>query len=150
MLNLPRQAKIYAALCHLSGVMWLVGIYLMFSLLIDGAIVAINILLPGLTWLLTRKIHDFVDRAGREVVNAQLSVLLYAACATFVTAIACGMKSNMYTTSPIGLMVGMLMLFLVPLSTMVYSLVTFAAMVQALRGNVFHYPLIVRFIPSPR
>ncbi len=150
MLNLPRQAKIYAALCHLSGVMWLVGIYLMFSLLIDGAIVAINILLPGLTWLLTRKIHDFVDRAGREVVNAQLSVLLYFGCAAFVTAIACGMNSNMHTTSSIGLVVGMLMLFLVPWSTMVYSLVTFAAMVQALRGNVFHYPLIIRFIPSPK
>jgi uncharacterized Tic20 family protein len=150
MLNLPRQAKIYAALCHLSGVMWLVGIYLMFFLLRDVAIViVVNIVLPCLTWLLTRKIHDFVDRAGREVVNAQLSALLYLGCAAFATAIACGMQSNMYTTSPIGLVVGTLMFFLVPLSTMVYSLISFAGVVQALRGNVFHYPLIVRFIPSP-
>jgi uncharacterized Tic20 family protein len=150
MLNLPRQAKIFAALCHLSGVMWLVGIYLMFLLLQDLTIVAINIVLPCLTWLLTRKIHDFVDRAGREVVNAQLSMLLYFGCAAFATAIACGMNPNMHTASPIGLMAGMLMCFLVPLSTMVYSLISIAGMIRAFGGNIFHYPLIIRFIPSPQ
>jgi uncharacterized Tic20 family protein len=151
MLNsLPRRVRIYAALCHLSGFIWLVAIPLLIVLVSSiGIFSLISVLIPGLTWLSTRKVHDFVDRSGREAVNAQLSVLLYTGCAVFITALACGMKMNMYTASPLGAGAAMLLFFIVPFGMMVYQIVSIVATVQALRGNVLRYPLIIRFIPDP-
>jgi uncharacterized Tic20 family protein len=151
MLNsLPRRVRIYAALCHLSGFIWLVATVLLIVLVSSiGVFSLISVLIPGLTWLSTRKVHDFVDRSGREAVNAQLSVLLYTGCAVFITALACGMKMNMYTASPLGAGAAMLLIFIVPFGAMVYQIVSIVAAVQALRGNVLRYPLIIRFIPDP-
>jgi uncharacterized protein len=151
MLNsLPPRVRLYAALCHLSGLIWIMGSMMLFGLLsLYGFFSLVTIVVPCLTWLCTRKLHDFVDRAGREAVNAQLSVLLYTACATFITAIACGMQANLYTTSPLGIGAAMLLFFIVPFGAMVYEIVAIVAAVQAWRGNVLHYPLIIRFISNP-
>ena len=151
MLNsLPRRVRLYAALCHLAGFMWLVAAaLLMFVFFSAGIFSLVLILIPGLTWRFTRKIHDFVDRAGREAVNAQLSVLLYTGCAVFITALACGMKMNMYSASSLGIGAAMMLIFIVPFGAMVYTIVSIVATVQALRGNVVRYPLIIRFIPDP-
>lgn len=145
---LPQQIRIYAALCHLAGLSWVlvismsIGLVGMFSSL--AIFLIISVLFPCITWLSTRRAHDFVDRAGREAVNAQLSVMLYTGCAMFATALACGMTVDMYATSALGL-AAMLLIFTV----MVYPIVSIVAAVQALRGNVLRYPLIIRFIPDP-
>ena len=149
MLNsLPRKVRIYAALCHLSGLLWLLlPVPLMYMSF--GIFSVVSAVIPCLTWLATRKLHDFVDRAGREAVNAQLSVLLYTGCAVFITALACGMKMDLYTASPLGVGAAMLLFSIVPFGMMVYQIVAIVATVQALRGNVLRYPLIIRFIPDP-
>jgi uncharacterized Tic20 family protein len=76
MLNsLPRRVRIYAALCHLAGLMWLLVPVLLMSIFSSlGILSPIPILIPCLTWLSTRKVDDFVDRAGREAVNDKLSL----------------------------------------------------------------------------
>ena len=148
--SLPQQVRIYAALCHLGGFIWVPIIpMLLIGFSSAGIFSIVSGLIPGLTWLFTRRMNDFVDRAGREAVNAQLSVILYIACAAFVTALACGMKTNMYAASPLGTGVAILMIFILPFGMMVYQLVAIVAAVQALRGNVLRYPLIIRFIPDP-
>jgi uncharacterized protein len=168
MLNsLPRRVRIYAALCHLTGVIWLVTPTLLvsgFSSLLSyfevfplisvfsyfGLFSLIAVLIPCLTWLANRRVHDFVDRSGREAVNAQLSVLLYTGCAVFMTALACGMNMNLNTAaSPLGTGAVMVLIFIVPFGMMVYQIVVIVAAVQALQGNVLRYPLIIRFIPDP-
>jgi uncharacterized protein len=146
--SLPQNVRIYAALCHLAGLMWLLlPVPLMY--ISFGIFSVIAGVIPCLTWLFTRRVHDFVDRAGREAVNAQLSVLLYTGCAVFLTALACGMNMNMYTASSFGVGAAMLLIFIVPFGMMVYQIVSIVAAVQALRGNVLRYPLIIRFIPDP-
>ena len=115
----------------------------------SGIFSLILILIPGMTWLFTRNVHDFVDRAGREAVNAQLSVLLYTGCAVFITALACGMKMDLYSASSLGVGAAMMLIFIVPFGAMVYEIISIVAAVQALRGNVVRYPLIIRFIPDP-
>ena len=148
--SLPQQVRIYAALCHLTGLIWVLVIPVLIGVSSSfGIFSIISGLIPCITWLSTRKIDDFIDRAGREAVNAQLSVILYIACAAFVTALACGMKTNMYAASPLGTGVAILMIFILPFGMMVYQLVAIVAAVQALRGNVLRYPLIIRFIPDP-
>jgi uncharacterized protein len=146
--SLPQNVRIYAALCHLAGLMWLLlPVPLMY--ISFGIFSVVAGVIPCLTWLFTRRVHDFVDRAGREAVNAQLSVLLYTGCAVFLTALACGMNVNMYTASSFGVGAAMLLIFIVPFGMMVYQIVSIVAAVQALRGNVLRYPLIIRFIPDP-
>lgn len=146
--SLPQNVRIYAALCHLAGLMWLLlPVPLMY--ISFGIFSVVAGVIPCLTWLFTRRVHDFVDRAGREAVNAQLSVLLYTGCAVFLTALACGMNMNMYTASSFGVGAAMLLIFIVPFGMMVYQIVSIVAAVQALRGNVLRYPLIIRFIPDP-
>ncbi len=151
MLNsLPPRVRLYAALCHLSGLIWLMGsMILSASISFYGFFSLLPIVFPCLIWLCTRKLHDFVDRAGREALNAQLSVLLYTGCATFITALACGMQANMHTASSLGVGAAMLLFFIVPFGAMIYEIVAIVAAVQAWRGNVLHYPLIIRFIPNP-
>jgi uncharacterized protein len=146
--SLPQNVRIYAALCHLAGLMWLLlPVPLMY--ISFGIFSVVAGVIPCLTWLFTRRVHDFVDRAGREAVNAQLSVLLYTGCAVFLTALACGMNVNMYTASSFGVGAAMLLIFIVPFGMMVYQIISIVAAVQALRGNVLRYPLIIRFIPDP-
>ena len=150
MLNsLPRKVRIYAALCHLSGLLWLL-LPVPLTYIYFGIFSVVTVVIPCLTWLATRKLHDFVDRAGREAVNAQLSVLLYTGCAVFITALACGMNMNLNTAaSPLGTGVAMLLFFIVPFGMIIYQIVAIVATVQAFRGNVLRYPLIIRFIPDP-
>jgi uncharacterized Tic20 family protein len=50
---------------------------------------------------------------------------------------------------PLGTGVAMLLFFIVSFGMMVYQIVAIVAAVQALRGNVLRYPLIIRFIPDP-
>jgi uncharacterized Tic20 family protein len=107
-------------------------------------ILALSLLLPCITWLLMRLVHDFVDRAGREAVNAQLSMLLYGCCALFITALACGLAATTLGTG-----VAMVLFFIAPFVMMIYNLLAVVGAVQALLGNVFHYPFIIRFIPNP-
>jgi uncharacterized Tic20 family protein len=146
--SLPQNVRIYAALCHLAGLMWLLlPVPLMY--ISFGIFSVVAGVIPCLTWLFTRRVHDFVDRAGREAVNAQL-VLLYTSCAVFMTALACGMNMNLNTAaSPLGAGAVMVLIFIVPFGMMVYQIVSIVAAVQALRGNVLRYPLIIRFIPDP-
>jgi uncharacterized protein len=148
--SLPQRARICAALCHLAGLLWLAGIFIPFApYWFHGWLLGLSILLPCITWLSTRKVHDFVDRAGREVVNGQLSVLLYTVCALFITALACGMSMNMHTATPVGVGAAMILFFASPFCGMIYTIISIVATIQALRGNVLRYPLIIRFIPHP-
>jgi uncharacterized Tic20 family protein len=40
-------------------------------------------------------------------------------------------------------------IFIVPFIVVIHILASLVAILQALQGNFFKYPLIVRFIPSP-
>jgi uncharacterized Tic20 family protein len=149
--SLPRQVRVCAALCHLSGLIWLLGGMVMTTVppSFQLPILALSLPLPCITWLLTRRVHDFVDRAGREAVNAQLSMLLYGCCAVFITALACGMNINMHTATPLGAVLAMILFFVAPFVVMIYNMLAVVGAIQALRGNVLPYPLIIRFIPNP-
>jgi uncharacterized protein len=147
--SLPRRVRVCAALCHLSGLIWPLGVSLTITANWQGSIFGLSLAVPILTWLSTRRVHDFVDRAGREAVNAQLSLSLYGACAAFITAMACGMNANMHTATALGVWAVVIFMFLAPCVGLIYTIIAIVATVEALRGNVLRYPLIIRFIPDP-
>lgn len=72
--QLPRDARKWAMLCHLSGVAGLSPL-----LPVVGAVVG-----PLIIWQLKRDEFEFVDEQGRRAVNFQISMLLYALAGLFL------------------------------------------------------------------
>ncbi|HUU22870.1 MAG TPA: DUF4870 domain-containing protein [Phycisphaerae bacterium] len=103
--------------CHLGG--------LAFVLVIPFA----NVIAPLIFWLIQKDKHPFVDREGKEALNFQISISIYA--------VACGL-----------LVFAVIGLFLLP-ALMVFNVVMIIlAAVKANNGEHFHYPLTIRFIYS--
>jgi uncharacterized protein len=148
--SLTLQARLLAILCHLSGLTWVVVFIIMIQLQSMTALqnqllpifLVLTIVLPILLWIFTRRVHDFVDRNGREVVNTILTLLLYSVCLSFIFWIVCGVYPALAVFS-------MIPIFTIPFVLVIHILAALVAMLQALQGNIFRYPLIVRFIPSP-
>ena len=55
----------------------------------------------------------------------------------------------MSSASSVGVGAAIILIFTVPFGAMIYTIVSIVAAVEALRGNVVRYPLIIRFIPDP-
>jgi uncharacterized Tic20 family protein len=155
---LPIQARLLAALCHLCGLLWMPGVVIYLGIFLGsmwgsdgnhggtipagyGGLVLLIFCLPVLFWLLTRRVHDFVDRAGKESVNAQFSVLLYYVGLMFLGGISCGIGSSM----PLFNFVGIVLMYCFLIGIIIYLAAATMGMIQALLGNVFRYPLIIRF-----
>jgi uncharacterized Tic20 family protein len=99
---LPVRTRFLAACCHLSGLSWIVIFYSISSdrfnsYLGTGIAGVISALIPLLLsapltiWLLTKNIHDFIDRSGRKALNYHCSIVLYGICLLFVMGISFGM-----------------------------------------------------------
>jgi uncharacterized Tic20 family protein len=82
------RVRLLATLCHLSGLTWVAAFAIMIQLQsmtqlqnrLLPLLLGLTISLPILIWIFARRVHDFVDRNGREVVNTILSLLLYSIC----------------------------------------------------------------------
>jgi uncharacterized Tic20 family protein len=147
---IPLQVRLLASLCHLSGLIWVVAFLIMIQLQsmtelqnrLLPSLLASMILIPILVWISTRRVHDFVDRNGREVVNTVLSLLLYTVCLLFSSWIVCGVYPAL------GILVTIPFLT-APLLMLAHLLAALTAIFHALQGNFFAYPLIIRFISHP-
>lgn len=82
---------------------------------------------PLILWLIKREGNSFVDAQGKEAVNFQISILLYAVICSFLTVIV----------------IGALLLPLVGLLDVIFLIV---AAVKANEGVNYRYPMCIRFI----
>ena len=102
-------------LCHLGGLATYIGIPL-------G-----NILVPLIIWLLKRNSDPAVNVEGREALNFNISVTVYAVIA--------------------GLMCYILIGFVVlPLVLITHIVLVIRAALKANKGESVHYPFTLRFI----
>jgi uncharacterized Tic20 family protein len=147
---LPLRVRLLASFCHLSGLTWIASssillqsraVELPYQLL--SLLLVLTIAVPICTWLFTRKVHDFIDRNGRESVNAVLSLLFCTACFLFTFWIVCGVYP-----ATLGIL-GVIPVFMAPLILLTHVLTTFIAIIKALQGDLYNYPFIIRLIPNP-
>lgn len=103
-----------ASLIHLSG---LLGYFFPLG----------NVIAPVVLWLSWRDSDSFVDSAGREAVNFQLSVVLYY----FISILL------------VILIIGFLLLVATAIFHLAFMII---AAVRASHGEEFRYPMIIRFI----
>ncbi len=86
-----------------------------------------NVLAPLVLWLWKRDTHPGVDLHGKEALNFQLSMSIYMVVAGLT----------------IFLVVGFVLLPMVLVTNLVLIVI---ASVKASRGELYHYPLTIRFI----
>ena len=113
--NDEKQARIWGTLCHLTALIVMTGIPF-------G-----HILGPLVVWLLKKNRYPFVNDQGKESLNFQLSMTLYAFVAALLIFV------NIGAIMLFGLVVGNLILVII-------------ASVKAFNGETFHYPFKIRFI----
>ncbi len=110
----PAQIRRAAMLCHLGA---LTGFVLPFG----------NLVAPFVMWIAGRDLDPVVERAGREALNFQLSILFYLLLAFALTLALIGV-------------------FILPLLIVMQFVLTIAAARSAAAGKEYRYPLTFRMV----
>jgi len=110
-----KQARIWGMLCHLTALLGMIGIPL-------G-----NVLGPLIIWLVKKNTYPFVNEQGRESLNFQLSMTIYAIAAALLIFVKIGM--------PLLLLVAGINFILIIIAS-----------IRAFNGETYTYPLAIRLI----
>ncbi len=116
-----------------------------------------SILLPLILWQTTKKDSEFVNHHGKEAVNFNISFLLYNLIAVFIllgsvfgTVFNAVQMEHMNDTDFAGVLFGTggFITAIIVLSTIsiVKLILIIMASVKANEGNLYKYPLTIRFI----
>ena len=113
------KARMWAMLCHLAGLAWILPITPAFG----------SVLGPLIVWLIKKNDHPFVDEQGKEALNFQITMLIYGVVAA-VLMLLC---------------IGFLLLLAVAIVDVVFTVI---AAIKANDGYHYRYPypLIIRYI----
>jgi uncharacterized Tic20 family protein len=109
-----RDERMWAMFCHLGG---LIGTFLP----------PLNIILPMVIWLVKREGYPLVDDQGKEALNFQISITIYA----IISAIL------------ILLLIGIVLLVVLGIFSFIIQIV---AMIKANEGVRYRYPLAIRLV----
>jgi uncharacterized Tic20 family protein len=112
--DMSKEEKNWGMACHLTA---LAGFIIPFG----------NIIGPLVVWLLKRDEYPFVADQGKESLNFQISILIYAVAGAVL----------------IVLVVGFAILAAIGLFSLIMVIL---ASVKASEGVLFRYPLCIRFI----
>lgn len=82
--NDDKQARIWGMLCHLTALLGIIGIPF-------G-----NIVGPLIIWLLKKNVYPFVNEQGKESLNFQISMTIYALAAALLIFIKIGFFFTVY------------------------------------------------------
>ena len=120
--EINKDARMWAMWCHLGG---LAGLLPIVPAL--GSIIA-----PLIIWQIKKEEHPFVDEQGKEAVNFQISMILYALAGSLACLITC-----------IGIVLIPVVIAVVGVTDLIFLLI---AAVKANSGEHYRYPLSIRFI----
>jgi uncharacterized Tic20 family protein len=110
-----KQARIWGMLCHLTALLGMIGIPF-------G-----NIFGPLIVWLVKKNTYPFVNEQGRESLNFQLSMTIYAIAAALLIFVKIGM--------PLLLLVAGINFILIIIAS-----------IRAYNGETYTYPFAIRLI----
>jgi hypothetical protein len=120
------DTRTWEVLCHLSALLLLIGIPF-------G-----NIFGPLIVWLIKRGDSPSVDEHGKESLNFQISLLIYLAVATAVTALL--------SLILIGLLLWPLLIIAFIIWPVLDLILVIVASIKASNGEFYRYPLTLRLL----
>ncbi len=113
-LNATDDERLWATFIHLAG--------------LGGFILpTASIFAPLILWLMKRKTSPFIDDHGREAVNFQISVFLYAIVSAVLMTVCVGFV-------------------LVPLVLLLQIIASIVMAIRANGGEYVRYPVTIRFL----
>ena len=115
--ELNKDARMWAMFCHLAGVGGLIPVVPVIG----------SIIVPLIIWQVKKDDFKFVDEQGKEAVNFQISILIYA----FVAGLLCFACAGFA---------------LLPAVYIVDVVLLIIAALKANDGHHYKYPLTIRFI----
>lgn len=110
-----QDARKWAMFCHLASLLGLTGIPFA------------NVLGPVIVWMMKREEDPFIDQAGKEAVNFQISMTIYIIVAALL----------------ILLVIGLILLPLIGLADLIFTII---AAIKSNDGEEYRYPLTIRFL----
>jgi uncharacterized Tic20 family protein len=113
--DLPKGDHTMAMFCHLLGFVGFFGIPF-------GGILG-----PLVLWLVKKGQDPFVDATGKEVLNFQISAMIYG--------IVCGLL--------VFVLIGIFLLLILIIAIVVYTIL---GAIKANEGQLYRYPFTIRFI----
>lgn len=111
----PKDARMWAMWCHLSA---LVG----YVLIPFG-----NLVVPAVIWMMKKDTHRFVDQQGKESLNFQISMMIYAFVAGLLMLVVIG-----FILLPIVMLTGLVL--------------TIIGGIKANDGVPYRYPFTIRLL----
>jgi uncharacterized Tic20 family protein len=115
--EVSKDARMWAMFCHLAG---LAGFVV--------PVIVSGIIAPLIVWQIKKDDYPFVDEQGKEAVNFQISMAIYAFVSFLLIFVFC---------------IGAFLLVVVEIVDLVFLLI---AAVKANNGEHYRYPLTIRFI----
>jgi uncharacterized Tic20 family protein len=104
-----------------------------YSMFTHLALLTFHVIVPVvptlILWLIKRDKSPYVDDHGREAINFQLSLLLYAIVAFVIGLVTCGAGFLLYIPIYVLGLVGMIL-----------------AAIAANKGQYYRYPMTIRFV----
>jgi uncharacterized protein len=113
--ELTNEEKNWGMACHLSVFCAFLGIPF-------G-----NIIAPLVIWLVKKDQSKFIDHNGKEVLNFQISILIYLAISLILTFVV----------------IGIVLIIAVTIAAIVLTII---AAVQTSKGEWYRYPMTIRLI----
>ena len=105
----------------------------------------LSTILAMMIWRKNRHRHQFIEASGKEVINFLLSVSLYLFMVD--TIMILGSYGFAYADVPEPILYFYILGVLVNLLLLVNTLwLTIKASLHATRGNMYHYPFVIRFL----
>lgn len=108
------QERNWAMFCHLGG---FCGYLIPFG----------NIIVPLILWLVKKEEYPFVDHHGKEALNFNISMTIYAAVSALLAFI----------------LIGFVLLAVLLVLDIIFII---AATIEANKGGYYRYPLTIRFV----
>jgi uncharacterized protein len=169
--SLSQEIRYRAMWCHLSGLTWLfikpIGLLLLYgftllhlgdsvfgSMLIlwNVADLILPFLIPIAVWRFNRRLHPFVDLAGKATVNFLFTItvqivslillgtfMLLTTCGVFSKGVANGTINILLLTFAAIVIIPILLILLTHIATTIY------AAFRARKGEVYTYPMTIKF-----
>ena len=113
--ELSKDAKMWGMFCHLAALAGFTGIPFA------------NVLGPLILWLIKKDDFAFVDDQGKESLNFQISIAIYAICCLPLFCLVIGP-------------------FLLPLVFVFDLIMVIVASIESNKGKAYRYPLCIRLV----
>jgi uncharacterized Tic20 family protein len=163
--TLPPKVRLLAAGCYLSGLLYLMTLIAMYLILFikpeiaqpldpDGQWVIptigllfwVSFLVPLIAWKITKRVHPFVDQAGRTAWNLSANLVVistaFFSLEILIISILCGLNGSVQNNYNVFDFMFWLWLGVQPALVLIHVLFTLVGSVRAAYGQSSVFPLL--------